>query len=211
MMVHSLFVINVIMLKYVASPILACALYFKGNKECVSEEPAKEKMDAQERNAICILYPDNNSGVNGLVAMHQDNFTAECKIIANVRGLSPNSLHGFHVHEFGDLTQGCTTAGEHFNPTKVDHAGPKDKVRHYGDLGNIQTDEKGNGYLAISDKLITLYGDNSVVGRAMVVHAHEDDLGRGGNDESKTTGNAGARLACGVIGLAKSFKSLPHS
>ena len=198
------------MLKFVAAPVLACAVYLKDNKQCLSEVPLHQKIDTQERSAICILYPDNNSGVNGVVAMHQDNYTAECKIVANVRGLNPNALHGFHVHEFGDLSQGCTTAGEHFNPTKVNHAGPKDDVRHYGDLGNIQTDEKGDGYLAVSDKLITLFGDNSVIGRAMVVHAHEDDLGRGGNAESRTTGNSGARLACGVIGLARNFKSLHY-
>ena len=57
------------------------------------------------RNAICILYPDN-SDVRGIVSFSQKNITTPTKIVANVRNLNPNSLHGFHIHEFGDLTEG---------------------------------------------------------------------------------------------------------
>ena len=197
------------MFKYLAAPAIAYSFYSQTRKQFSADGLLPEKLSSQARSAICILYPDNNSGVNGVVSFHQDNYSAETKLVASVRGLNPNSKHGFHVHEFGDLTQGCTSAGEHFNPTKQTHGGPRDQVRHYGDLGNIETDKNGNGYLSMTDKLVTLFGDNSVVGRAMVVHRHEDDLGRGGNEESKTTGNAGARLACGVIGLARNFKHLP--
>ena len=155
------------------------------------------------------MFPDNNSGVKGLVSFHQESYESETYIVANLKGLSPNSLHGFHIHEFGDLTNGCTTAGGHFNPFNKTHGGPQDETRHVGDLGNLKTNEYGHAYLAISDKLVTLFGQNSVVGRACVVHEKTDDLGRGGDDESKKTGNAGKRLACGIIGLAKEFKNLP--
>ena len=160
------------------------------------------------RNAICILYPDNNSGVHGIVSFQQQNVTSAVQIIANVRGLKPNSLHGFHVHEFGDLSEGCKTAGPHYNPYGKSHGGPLDRERHVGDLGNLKTDEKGNGYLAVTDPLIKLFGENSVLGRSMVVHESEDDLGRGNHNDSKTTGHSGARVACGVIALAEQFKNL---
>ena len=79
-------------------------------------------------------------------------------------------------------------------------------VRHVGDLGNIQTDANGVATLTMKDKIISLHGENSIVGRCLVVHEKPDDLGRGGNDESKKTGNAGKRLACGIIGTMNAEK-----
>jgi len=111
--------------------------------------------------------------------------------------------HGFHIHEFGDHTNGCTSTGGHFNPEKKSHGGPNDAERHYGDLGNIIADENGKVKATITDSLVSLIGINSVVGRAFVVHADEDDHGKGGHSDSLTTGHAGARLACGVIGITK--------
>lgn len=111
---------------------------------------AIEKLDVA-RYALCILFPDNNSGVNGLVSFSQEHINSRTKIAAVVRGLKPNTLHGIHIHEFGDLTNGCTTAGPHFNPFQKTHGGPLEKQRHVGDLGNIKTDERGNGYLALED------------------------------------------------------------
>eukprot|EP01083_Nonionella_stella_P084875 235044_1 len=82
-----------------------------------------------------------------------------------------------------------------------------DENRHIGDLGNIQAniqaDDKGEADLSITDSLVSLTGQYSVIGRAIVVHAGTDDLGQGGFEDSKTTGHAGARAACGVIGIAK--------
>ena len=101
------------------------------------------------------------------------------------------------------MTNGCVTAGAHYNPHGKSHAGPKDENRHVGDLGNIHADETGRGTLNWEDHLITIYGTvNNVIGRSMVCHEREDDLGTGGNEESLKTGNAGARLACGVIGIS---------
>ena len=78
-----------------------------------------------------------------------------------------------------------------------------------GDLGNIEADESGNAHYECEDPLIRLYGpDNDIVGRAMVVHAKEDDLGKGNDEESLKTGNAGARLACGVIGYSGPFEGV---
>mgnify|MGYP000933053082 FL=1 len=161
------------------------------------------------RNAISILYPDGGSGVTGVVSFSQDTPTSKTNIIAHVRGLKPNSLHGFHIHEYGDLTEGCKSAGPHFNPHGKEHGGPLDKERHVGDLGNLKTDDKGVAYAAMTDELISLFGENSVIGRSVVVHADQDDLGRGNYPDSKTTGHSGARIACGVIALCEAFKNIP--
>lgn len=66
-----------------------------------------------------------------------------------------------------------------------------------GDLGNIKTDGQGNSSGSVTDKLIKLIGAESVIGRTVVTHAGTDDLGKGGHEESKKTGNAGPRPACG--------------
>lgn len=122
------------------------------------------------------------------------------KVFGRITGLKPG-LHGFHVHAMGDTTNGCLSTGPHYNPWKKDHGAPEDENRHAGDLGNIIAGEDGVAELSIQGWKIPLKGPHSIVGRAVVVHADRDDLGRGGHELSKTTGNAGGRLACGVIGL----------
>ncbi|XP_022248726.1 superoxide dismutase [Cu-Zn]-like [Limulus polyphemus] len=128
----------------------------------------------------------------------------DCPIIISgeISGLS-KGLHGFHVHEYGDLTNGCTSAGSHFNPFKLSHGGPGDRIRHVGDLGNIEAGDDGVANVHKTDKLLSLYGPLTILGRAVVVHANQDDLGRGGHELSKISGNAGGRVACGVIGISK--------
>ena len=89
------------------------------------------------------------------------------------------------------------------NPHNKTHGAPSDSERHVGDLGNFKTDAQGNAEGTVSDKFIKLIGPESVLGRTVVVHAGTDDLGKGENEESKKTGNAGARPACGVIGISQ--------
>ena len=105
----------------------------------------------------------------------------------------------------GNLSQGCVTAGPHWNPDACTHGGPGRAVRHHGDLGNIEAGENNIGTISTSDERIMLYGPNSIIGRSMVCHSGIDDLGDGGNEESLKTGNAGGRVACGVIGLSGPF------
>jgi len=81
------------------------------------------------------------------------------------------------------------------------HGGRNDTQRHVGDLGNIDADSNGVATINFTDSLISLHGPHSIIGRTLVVHAEHDDFGRGGTDESRTTGTAGARVACGVIGI----------
>ncbi|XP_014089297.3 superoxide dismutase [Cu-Zn] [Bactrocera oleae] len=143
-----------------------------------------------------------NGDVKGTVYFEQKDESSPVTVTGEVSGLS-KGLHGFHVHEFGDNTNGCTSAGPHFNPAGKEHGAPTDENRHLGDLGNIEASGAGPTKVNISDKLITLFGANSIVGRTVVVHADPDDLGKGGHELSKSTGNAGARLGCGVIGICK--------
>ncbi|KAL9968885.1 hypothetical protein ACROYT_G021029 [Oculina patagonica] len=149
--------------------------------------------------AVCVLLP-NDSSVKGVIHFEQEAEGKECKITGEVTGLTEGK-HGFHVHQFGDGTNGCTSAGPHFNPTGKTHGGPDDEIRHYGDLGNITADKDGKAKIDMTDKLVSIIGKDSVVGRTIVVHAKVDDLGKGGDEESLKTGNAGARWACGVIGI----------
>jgi superoxide dismutase, Cu-Zn family len=193
-------------MKTIVTSVLASTIY--GINYFSTNPKTTDDNMSTTRNAICILYPDNDSGVHGVVSFQQQNITSTTNIIAHVRGLKANSNHGFHIHEFGDLTEGCKSAGAHYNPFNKKHAGPLDKERHIGDLGNLKTDEKGVAYMAVSDPYIKLFGDFSIVGRSCVVHADEDDLGRGSFPDSQTTGHAGNRVACGTIGLAGTFKNL---
>jgi len=149
--------------------------------------------------AVCVLKGD---GVQGTVWFTQDKEGCPVAVKGEIKGLKAG-LHGFHVHEFGDTTDGCTSAGPHFNPHGKTHGGPTDAERHAGDLGNVTAGGDGVAKIDVTDSQISLNGKLSVVGRTMVVHADPDDLGKGGHELSPTTGNAGARVACGVIGLAK--------
>jgi len=123
----------------------------------------------------------------------------ETEFKVSLQGLSPSSLHGFHVHEYGTIGASCTQSGSHYNPFGRDHGAPATDERHVGDLGNVRTDENGNVDLEFSDLKAKLYTLTTIVGRAFVVHAGMDDLGVHEDKGSKTTGNAGGRAACGVI------------
>ena len=118
----------------------------------------------------------------------------------NVKGtLSglPTGKHGFHIHEYGDLSgKCCMAAGSHFNPKGHPHGGLNDIKSHAGDLGNVQ-----NGPVGFKTKKFSLFGKNSVIGRSLIIHEGEDDLGRGDYPDSSTTGHAGKRIDCAVIGI----------
>uniref|UniRef100_A0A0N5BSW4 Superoxide dismutase [Cu-Zn] n=1 Tax=Strongyloides papillosus TaxID=174720 RepID=A0A0N5BSW4_STREA len=142
--------------------------------------------------------------VTGVVHFYQNKEGEPTKIQGEIKGLTEGK-HGFHIHQYGDSTNGCISAGPHFNPFNKTHGGPCDEERHVGDLGNVTADGSGVAKIDFTDKLISLHGVHSIIGRSLVVHAGVDDLGKGEGDkkeESLKTGNAGARAACGVIGLA---------
>ncbi|KAI0775534.1 superoxide dismutase [Trametes elegans] len=140
--------------------------------------------------------------VSGTVTFTQLYPTAPVTVSGEIKNLDPSAKRGFHIHASGDLSNGCTSAGSHFNPFGMTHGAPTDVTRHVGDLGNLESDSKGVATFSFEDSLISLNGPLSIIGRSVVLHAGTDDLGRGGDDESLKTGNAGARAACGVIGLS---------
>merc|ERR1711872_816568 len=133
--------------------------------------------------AVCVLTGAGDT--KGTVYFEETG--GNVRVTGQISGLVPGN-HGFHVHEFGDNTNGCISAGAHFNPNKKEHGGPKDDNRHAGDLGNVVAGADGVAKIDITDGQIPLSGPNSVIGRTVVIHADEDDLGRGGHDDSKTTG-----------------------
>lgn len=150
--------------------------------------------------AVCVL----NDKVWGDIVFksQKDNST---KVIINISGLTPGK-HGFHIHEYGDLREGCSSLCSHFNPFNQVHGGRDSVKRHVGDLGNIIADKNGKCKMTFIDKRIKLKGRCNIIGRSVVIHEKEDDLGKGKGDkkeESLKTGNAGARIACGVIGISR--------
>jgi len=151
--------------------------------------------------AVAVLRGE--AGLSGVVYLEQDAKGGKTGIKAKLTGLKAGK-HGFHVHQFGDLSDGCKSAGAHFNPFGKTHGAPEDENRHVGDLGNIEVKSDGAEIeVSLSDAQVSLIGQHSVIGRALVVHEKEDDLGKGGNEESLKTGNAGGRILCGVIGIAQ--------
>ncbi|CAL7938958.1 unnamed protein product [Xylocopa violacea] len=154
---------------------------------------------AEKKTAHVHLVPNNaqTRNVKGelTIVQNEDNTV---QITGKIEGLT-EGLHGMHVHEKGDLQEGCVSTGAHFNPENVTHGAPDSPVRHVGDLGNIRANAQGEAEVNIIDSIISLSGKNNIVGRAMVVHSGKDDLGKGNHPLSATTGNSGDRWACGII------------
>ena len=146
----------------------------------------------------------NGEKIKGQVLFSED-LKNKCVVVnINLEGLSPNHKHGFHVHECGDLTNGCESLCAHFNPYNKTHGDITDKNRHVGDLGNLQADEQGKANYSFKDSIIKLRGNKAnIIGRGLIIHADTDDCGHGDNKDSLTTGNSGKRIACAIIGYTK--------
>ncbi|XP_007902252.1 superoxide dismutase [Cu-Zn] isoform X1 [Callorhinchus milii] len=155
----------------------------------------------------CVLHQSSDStgvsGVSGTVIFEWDE-TEEVLIKGTISGLSPGK-HGLHVCSFGNITDGYFHSGDHYNPCDKKHGGPQDEERHVGDLGNVEASDSGVAEFQMHDRLLRLAGNYSVIGRTLVVTENEDDLGKGGDEQSLTTGNAGKGLAWGIIGIVSEF------
>ncbi len=161
---------------------------------------AGQRVHAEDwaKKAICIVLPTEGNKCKGSV--HFEALEGgKVKVTAKISGLKPNQKHAIHVHEFGDVSDlSGKSAGGHYNPDKLDHGLPPNEKRHAGDLGNLEANAEGNAEYSLTVDNISIGGaKNAILGRAIVVHADPDDGGQ-------PTGNAGARIGVGVIGVAKS-------
>jgi len=163
---------------------------------CVQEETVEEIYKGPETDkAVAVIHPTEGNDISGVVIFTQTD--EGVRVEATVSGLPAESLHGFHIHEYGDCrASDATSAGGHFNPTGMPHGGPTDAERHLGDLGNLPTDEDGVATIDFVDEQLSLRGEHSIVGYAVIVHEDRDDL------VSQPVGDAGPRKGCGVIGVA---------
>lgn len=151
-------------------------------------DPVRPSTDA----AVAVIHPTEGNEVRGTVT-----FMAEpdgMRLAVSLTGLTPGE-HGFHIHQRGDCSAADgTSAGGHYNPFDAPHGAPDSEMRHVGDLGNLTADATGAVTAELLDPLVALNGAESVIGRAVIVHAQADDF------TTQPTGAAGARQGCGVIG-----------
>ena len=152
-------------------------------------------------NAICIIPSHGRVTFSQCCKKHK-----LVKVVFNLFNFAPHAKHAIHIHEFGDLSDGCKSLGPHYNPTNETHGSIDfpNAPRHAGDLiNNFTTDDKGKFEYAYVDDKLSKVDFSDIYGRSIVIHDGIDDLGRGkgkNKAESLETGNAGTRLACGIIG-----------
>lgn len=161
------------------------------SKESSGHTETVDKMES----LIAVMTPTERSSVSGTVTFKKVG-EDKVKVVAQLSGLNPNSLHAIHIHEYGDLrAEDGTAAGSHYNPEGHPHALPTEGKRHAGDFGNLEADDEGKAYFSITVDNLTLNGKkNPIIGRSVIVHAGEDD-------GSQPVGNAGHRISQGVIGV----------
>lgn len=172
--------------------IFAAALFAAGCTETVEKEVVKTVSEHDFDELTATVMPVGDSEVSGTVTFTKTDEGVQVQ--GSFAGLEPGN-HGFHIHQYGDCSaDDGTSAGGHFNPEDNDHAAPDSDSRHMGDLGNLEANDNGEATIDYTDDVIDL---SKILGRGLIIHAGEDDL------ESQPTGDAGSRVACGVIGVAQ--------
>jgi superoxide dismutase, Cu-Zn family len=162
-----------------------------------ADAPPPSPVGAAVTDAVAVVAPTQGQAVRGTVRFHRQGDGV--RVTGELTGLTPNAKHGFHVHEFGDCSApDGASAGGHFAPEGHPHGAPDPAQHHAGDLGNVEADAAGRATVDVTVPGLTLAtGDRALVGRTLIVHAQPDDL------TTQPTGNSGARVGCGVIGVAK--------
>ena len=151
------------------------------------------KHHEKQVSAIAIISPTKGNTAKGQLYFSQTKKGVQVK--GRFSGLSPNSQHGFHIHEFGDRSlDNGKSAGSHYNPDNHPHGLPPSHKRHAGSFGNLNTNQKGEATFNFVDPTISITGKNAILGRSVIIHARKDD-------GSQPLGNAGPRIGIGVIGI----------
>jgi Cu-Zn family superoxide dismutase len=143
--------------------------------------------------ATAALQPTKGSKAFGEATFEQAG--DKVRVIVFAQGLKPNAEHGLHIHEAGDCSSGDgMSAKGHFNPHGKPHGNPSSGERHAGDLPALKAGKDGRAKIDATVDLISIgQGPGNIVGRGLIIHADPDDY------KTQPTGNAGARIACGVI------------
>ncbi|XP_030644091.1 extracellular superoxide dismutase [Cu-Zn] [Chanos chanos] len=188
------------------SSLLLVAILFSlhvhlGDQRSTQAHPPEHQEFGGSLYATCKMRPNSQltpgmPRIYGQVLFKQEGASKKLRVSFRLHGFQDSDVQprAIHIHQYGDLSEGCTSTGGHYNPFGVNHP------NHPGDFGNFIP---RNGKIRQSlDSSATLYGGLSVLGRSVVVHEKEDDLGLGGDAGSLLHGNAGGRLACCVIGIS---------
>jgi len=154
---------------------------------------ACQTMPDEPARATAALQPTKGNKAFGEATFEQAG--DKVRVIVFAQGLKPGAEHGFHIHEAGDCSSGDgMSAKGHFNPHGKPHGNPSSGERHAGDLPSLKADKSGRAKIDVTVDAISIgAGAGDVVGRGLIIHADPDD------HKTQPTGNAGARLACGVI------------
>jgi len=158
------------------------------------------------RGATAMATLNSSEGQTAKGTVHfQDQGDGSVEVVVDLTGVPPGE-HGFHVHEKGDCSNNGVAAGPHFNPTNMVHGAPDAQSHHAGDFGNVTANANGEVHTRIETHSVTVKeGMLSVVGHAVVLHGNPDDL------VSQPAGNAGPRIACGVVTLMSGMSgSMQH-
>ena len=163
--------------------------------DMMNEDTDVIELGTEIEKATAVLHPTEGNNTAGVVVFTMTDQGVQVE--ATVTGLEADSLHGFHIHEYGDCrAPDGTSAGGHYNPDNEQHGAPSDDLRHVGDLGNLPANAQGTASVDFIDTELSLNGPHSIIGQGVIVHANEDDF------VTQPTGAAGPRIACGVIGVA---------
>ncbi|WP_374029550.1 superoxide dismutase family protein [Bdellovibrio bacteriovorus] len=185
---------NKIIAGFAVLSLSACAQFQRGTENKTAggtSEPTATTAQAPTR-AQAVLKSASTAKVKGIIHFTEED--GRMKVETMVEGLKPGP-HGFHIHETGDCSASdFTSAGGHFNPHASNHGSLTSDKRHVGDFGNLMADNKGKANTALVVQGMTMKpGADSIIGKAVIIHKDKDDL------KSQPAGNAGARIACGVI------------